>query len=661
MKSIFGNAGYLSNVIPSYEFRKEQLLMADFILERLVESENGLIEAGTGTGKTLAYLLPTILYAIEQEKKVAITTETKALQKQLLGKDIPIVKKILNDHYDMDFTYSLCLGGANYPCRKRYEIAVKSGKFPTGALNKLEPVEMLFNKKKVFTRLDVSVPGYIWNEINREGDSCSSFKCPYSGVCSYQLARREWSQANILVMNHYLFFTNIASGKTYLPPFDIAVFDEAHSIEEIAASQIGFNLGYNELLDLVNLFFNDRKSGILKQIKNEKIAAAGIELMKKINPVITGYFEKIRSLSSPQKNYMRLREPVPFGNEPVSLLKEFMLLMADADQEFDEDDPGRMEFDIARGRLFTSLENLNSFVFQNNDNYVYWIERESDAVLGDLYLRGQPVNIAEIFNREIIACYDSSIFVSATLAVNEDFSYIVERLGIENHRALPLRSSFDYRSQVVLYVARDIVDPGNESYNLQASNEAAEIINHLQGNCLALFTSYRTLREVKTILADLIDYPIYSQDVLTPSDAFEKYVGDNNSVLLGTHSFWQGIDLPGDLVRGVLLMKLPFAVPDSPPVEAKMERCAGAGKNPFMSIQVPEAVIRFKQGFGRLIRSSADRGVVAVLDSRIMSKSYGRIFLKSIPECRVVYSLRDLKNEYTSMQVSEPARFIPSD
>ena len=661
MKKIFGDAGNLSDIIPSYEFRKEQLLMADFIYERLFDSENGLIEAGTGTGKTLAYLAPALLYALEHDKKVAISTETKALQKQLLDKDIPIVKKILNDFYDMDFTYSLCLGGANYPCRKRYETAIKSGKLTPGAFKKLEPVELLFNKKRTFTRLDISLPGYIWNEINREGDSCNSYKCPFAAVCSYQLARKEWSQANMLVMNHYLFFTNIASGKTYLPPFDIAVFDEAHSIEEIAASQIGFKLGYNELLDIINRFFNDRKNSLLNNVKNEKIAAAGIELIKNSIPKISGYFEKIRSLAPPQKNYLRLREPVPFGSEPIGLLKEFMVLMAEADQEFDADDPFLMEFDVARGKLFNSLENLNSFVYQTNEDYVYWVEREADAMLGDLYLRGQPINVAEIFNREIITCYDSSIFVSATLAVNEDFSYIVDRLGIENHQALPLKSSFDYRSQAVLYVARDIADPGIESYNLQASTEAAEIINHLRGNCLALFTSYRTLREVKTILADLIDYPIYSQDVLAPSDAFEKYVNDNNSVLMGTHSFWQGIDLPGDLLRGVILMKLPFAVPDSPPVEAKMERCAQAGKNPFTSLQVPEAVIRFKQGFGRLIRSSTDRGVVAVLDSRLLSKPYGKIFLKSIPECRVVYSLRELKEEYASLGIQEPAGSTPGD
>jgi ATP-dependent DNA helicase DinG len=289
-------------------------------------------------------------------------------------------------------------------------------------------------------------------------------------------------------------------------------------------------------------------------------------------------------------------------------------------------------------------------VNQASENYVYWIEREADALLGDLFARGQPVDISDIFNREIIACYDSSIFVSATLSIGGDFSFIAGRLGIENFKAISLQSSFNYQSQVVLYIDPDIGDPGKETYNQQAASDAAEIINHLQGNCLMLFTSYKTLREVRSILGGMIDYPVYSQDVLASTDAFERYVGDTNSVLMGTHSFWQGIDLPGDLVRGVIVMKLPFAVPDSPPVEAKMERIAAMGKNPFVLLQVPEAVIRFKQGFGRLIRSSADRGIVAVLDSRIVNKSYGKIFLKAIPRCQIVHSLAELKDAYSLLQ-----------
>lgn len=637
-------------MIPSYEFRIEQLHMADFILECLINCENGIIEAGTGTGKTLAYLLPVVLHAVEHDKKIAVSTETKTLQKQLFEKDLPIVREIVKRFFNMEFTYALCLGSSNYPCRKRFEFALKTGKFQPKELKKIEPVHELFQSKKIFTFFDLSLPGYIWSEINREGDSCNSYKCPFVSVCSYQLARKEWNQSNLLVMNHYLFFTNIASGKTYLPQCEIAVFDEAHSLEDVAASQFGFRLGYEELKDTIQLFRDDKKGNVIKGIDDEATRSALSVLAMKIVPEISAFFEKLRGLVPAEKISLRIREAQPSGKVLVECLQELMILLADSEQKFDEDHPQRIEFDIVRGKLFTSLEELSSFVFQKSENYVYWIERESEAVLGDLVLRGQPVDIAELFQREVLSCFDSSVFVSATLSIGGDFSYIAGRLGIEKYKGLSLQSSFDYKNQVILFIAQDLPDPGSGVYAVKASHNAAEIINHLQGNCLMLFTSYKAMREVKTIISESIDYPIYSQDVLASTDAFERYVNDRNSVLMGSNSFWQGIDLPGDLVRGVIVMKLPFAVPDSPPVEAKIERLQSMGKNPFSALQIPEAVIRFKQGFGRLIRSKNDRGVVAVLDSRIASKSYGRLFLKAIPECRIVHNLSELKIAYSEMQ-----------
>lgn len=654
MKEIFSNNGYLSAVMSSFEFRKEQLEMAEFIHERLYDSENGIIEAGTGTGKTLAYLVPALMYALEQDKKVAVTTETKALQKQLIDKDLPIVREIMKSRLDSDFSYSLCLGSSNYPCRKRFEGVLKSGRLRPGELKKLGLVAELFNDRKIFTNFDVSLSGHLWSEINREGDSCDSFRCPFAAVCSYQLARKEWSQSQLLVMNHYLFFTNIASGKTYLPPFDMVIFDEAHSVEEIAAAQLGFNLGYSELHEIINAFYNEKKHGIIGGIGKDTMRERCIGSVKRIVPEINRYFEQMRKIVPGERNFMRLREPLSYGAGLVEMLKEYLVLMAEAEHEFEEESPARIEFDIARGKLFMYCENLARFVHQNSENYVYWVEREPNALLGDIFLRGQPVDVSELFSRDVVSCYDSIILVSATLAIGEDFSYIAGRLGMEQYQGLPLSSSFDYSTQVVLYIARDMADPGSEAYAIQASADAAEVIHCLRGNCLMLFTSYKALREVKNILSGIVDCPIYSQDVLTPTDAFDRYVKDSNSVLMGTHSFWQGIDLPGDLVRGVILMKLPFAVPDSPPVEAKMERIAMLGKNPFSSLQVPEAVIRFKQGFGRLIRSSGDRGVVAVLDSRISGKSYGKIFLKAIPECRVVFSLHELKEAYAMIQDAVP-------
>ena len=647
MDRIFDKKGYLSEILPAYEFRNEQLAMSAFILERLYESENGVIEAGTGTGKTLAYLIPAILYCLENDKKITVSTETKTLQKQLIDKDIPIVKEIFSTYFNMDFSFSICLGGSNYPCRMRFEAALRAGKVHAGDLNKFKKISRLFNSREIFTNFDLNLPAYLWDEIKREGDSCNAQRCAFASGCAFQMARRQWGQSHCLVMNHHLFFANIASGKTYLPPFDIVVFDEAHSVEEIAAAQIGFNLGYRELLDIVNRFRGDTRQSLIQNIiTNERLRSRCIDSIAKVIPEINAFYEDMRKLMPEGKNSIRIRDRVASGNQLIELLKECMTLMAEADRGIDDENPWRTEFDIARGKLFNYIESLASFVFQHNANYVYWIERDSDTLFGDVSLRGQPVDVSEIVNREIVTFYDSSIFVSATLAVDGDFSYIVKRLGIEHHKMLFLESSFDYKIQAVLYIARDIPDPADGAYNEQASTHAAGIINLLKGNCLMLFTSYKTLREVRKIMSGLIDYTVYSQDISSATDALDQYIKHENAVLMGTHSFWQGLDLHGDLVRGVIMMKLPFAVPDSPPVEAKMERIVAEGKDPFYGFQIPEAVIRFKQGFGRLIRSSTDRGIVAVLDSRILRKSYGKYFLKSVPECRIVHSIRELEETY---------------
>ncbi|TFH42720.1 MAG: ATP-dependent DNA helicase, partial [Chrysiogenales bacterium] len=565
MNEFFGEGGHLSCLIPSFEFRKVQLDMAEFIHDRLYDSGNGIIEAGTGTGKTLAYLIPAVQFAIEQEKKIAISTETKALQKQLVDKDLPIVHRIFSECLGLDFSYSLCLGSSNYPCRKRFESALKTGRFRTGELKQLETIGRLFGDKKIFTHFDLVLPPHLWSEIQREGDSCDYYRCPFSPVCAYQLARREWSRSTVLIMNHYLFFSNIASEKTYLPPFDIVLFDEAHSIEEVAAGQIGFRIGYREIEEILQRFHGDRKNALIRSIQGESIKSRAMDTIHLIERGISMFFEGVRAMVPGERSYIRVKEPMPAGNALVNQLKNLMVVMAEAEEFFGEEHPLRTEFDVARGKLFTYIENLSSFVSRKNDNYVYWIERDTNALLGDLTLRGQPADIAEIFRREIINCYDSSILVSATLAIRDDFSYIIDRLGIEREKCLPLKTHFNYKAQVVLYAAGDLADPSSRGYNEEAAEKAAEIINHLNGNCLMLFTSYKTLREVKDTLAGMISFPIYSQDTMTPTEAYERYVSDEDSVLMGTHSFWQGIDLPGDLVRGVILMKLPFAVPDSPP------------------------------------------------------------------------------------------------
>lgn len=650
MKEFFSRDGYLAQHITGFEYRKEQEEMAAFVLERLVEEEVGIVEAGTGTGKTLAYLIPSLVYALESEKTVAVTTETKALQKQLLDKDLPLVQEIFSRHLDRDISYSLCLGSANYPCRRRYETILKRGTLEKEDIARLSLLGALFEEDRPFSRFDVRLPNRIWSQVCREPDGCNSFRCMYASGCAYQRARKEWQDADLLVMNHYLFFTNIASGKVYLPETEVVIFDEAHSMEDIAAAQLGFSLSIEMLAEILDrLYRKTRRSSLLMNIRRDEEKRRALELFDKIVKEGGRYFEKMRSLFPRETMQLRLREPAKYGESLVALCKNFLQLLNDVEDDFDEEYL-KLEYDIARGRLFAFTENLTHFVFQNLENQVYWIERNSSDLLGSVVARSQPVGISDIMRREVVEHFDAAVFVSATLAVKGDFSYIAGRLGLSSSVSLSLASPFDYASQLVLFLGRHMTQPGEGSYIAQAAESAAEVIRTTGGNCLVLFTSYRMLEDVRKKLADLVENRLYSQGDLTSSEAMEYYLDDDGAVLLGTHSFWQGIDLPGDLLRAVIMMRLPFSVPDSPPVQARVEALKERGLNPFMAYQVPEAVIKFKQGFGRLIRSSRDVGIVAVLDPRIVSKSYGRYFLQSLPPTGMAQGFDQLREMYLNLR-----------
>lgn len=658
MHTIFGKDSPLKNIFENYEHREEQLLMADFIVEQLYERENGLVEAGTGTGKTLAYLAPLIAYALEEEKKVVISTETRALQKQLMDKDLPLVERIFSEHQGKKFSYALCLGSANYPCRKRFEKIIQTGTFHKSETSLVESMAASFKDKKIFTRLDTPGPSYLWDDLCREADTCTSYRCAFASQCLYLRARKQWNESSILVMNHYLFFSNIGSGSTYLPQCEIALFDEAHSLEDIASSQLGCTAGLKQLMDISARFYRPRKKNtLLKHVTKSELKTRALEAITDISIEARKFYESLEGSFTGGKLTFRLREPLPQGGELVKKIKDFMLLLMETEDDFDQDEFLKMEFDIARAKLFLFLENLTAVVYQNREGYVYWMEKEKNQLIGSIILRAQPIDVSEILNREVLSCHESCFFVSATLAINGDFSYIAGRLGISHYKSLYLESTFDYSRQMIAYIDRTIPQPSDAGYNTAASQIAAEIINEMMGNCLMLFTSYKTLTDIRLIIETSLRMPIYSQDRLSPSEAVAQYLDDHNSVLMGTHSFWQGIDLPGDLLRGVIMMKLPFSVPDSPPVEARIERMQESGKNPFAGYQIPEAVIRFKQGIGRLIRSKKDRGVVAILDSRILHKPYGKIFIHALPPgCPVVFSmaeLRELKNRIASEEKTE--------
>jgi ATP-dependent DNA helicase DinG len=648
MKEIFSPDGYLDNELPEYEYRESQLVMAEFIQDKLIENQNGIIEAGTGTGKTMAYLIPALKYALSHEKKIAVTTETKALQKQLVDKDIPAAQKIFKEYLGLDFKFALCLGSSNYPCRRRFERFLKKGSFEKSDMKHFERLSSLFKEKRIFTFFDAEMPGHLWEEIGRDSETCDQQRCPMTTVCPFQAARREWAQADLLVMNHYLFFSNIASGKSYLPVSEAVIFDEAHSIESIASRQLGFSIDHDFLINLLQRFYQRGKYGIINNFKSIKLhdeAIHSVEIIAKESQI---FFEKMREKFHEAETVRRIITVTNEGRTLAEQMKRLIGILELAEQDFEEEDL-RIEFDPARNRLIAYCESLMSFLNLSYENYVYWIERSDRELLGNISLTGRPVNINEIMRQEVLSFYESSIFVSATLSIKNDFSFFMSTIGFERGSGKVLDSPFNHKEQMILYLAADFPSPDEDTYPKAVADASAEIINLLNGNCLLLFTSYSMLKKVKVLLERRIENTIYSQDGMSPSRALNCYIGDEGSVLMGTHSFWQGIDLPGDLLRGVIITRLPFAVPDTPIMEAKFERLKEAGKNPFIHLQIPEAVLKMKQGAGRLLRRGTDKGIVAILDSRIRTKSYGATFTDSLPDCEKVLSLKDLTTKYMKL------------
>jgi ATP-dependent DNA helicase DinG len=440
MVEIFGREGLLKEFHEGFEFRPEQLEMAEFVLERIAEGENGMVEAGTGVGKTLAYLIPAILYCMENDKRVAVSTETKALQKQIIDKDIELAREVIKAYTGREFRSELCLGSSNYPCRKRFETLITRGRLSKGDADTIERLQGLLESGRIFSRFDISIDNRLWNRIYREPEICNFYSCPYSTRCVFQRARKKWSEADVLIMNHYLFFTNIITGRTYLPRFDFVIFDEAHSVEDIASVQLGFDLSYAQIMEVIGgLYRKNRRNNIISSISKGTMRKKAIASLNRISTQLNSFFEYLRERYLSQRSSVRLVEGIDFGDELIEEMKEFFTLLQGAEDHIDNEH-ARMEFDILRGRLFVYLQCLISAVFLEREHYVYWVERREDVLIGDIHLKGQPVDISDTMWQEVNSFYESNLYFSATLTVNGDFSFFEKRLGIARHKTLLLDS-----------------------------------------------------------------------------------------------------------------------------------------------------------------------------------------------------------------------------
>ncbi|GAB4220386.1 MAG: helicase C-terminal domain-containing protein [Spirochaetota bacterium] len=641
------SSGMLANYIHDFEYRAIQEQMATAIARSWYDEEHIVIEAGTGTGKTFGYLLPAALFALLEDVKVAIVTETKALQQQLIVKDLPVVASILKNITDSSLEYALCLGSANYPCFRRLQHAIDTGSFDKKFAGEIANLQKLLKKNHTLTRFDVQVPDALWNTICRESELCSMNKCRYKSTCSYMEARKQWQKAHILVMNHYLFFSNIAASKSLVPDCKAVVFDEAHSLERIASGQLGFSINSQHLKETLEHMIQRKKgASLVERWLPHSLHQDAIEVfdnaLRQVHVCKSVCNDMIQDLQT-----LRLRSPLKQCLPLLKALEEIIGVLEKVESEkLDED--MRLEYEYRKSIIVNTCTDLSMIVFMDDDSYVYWLEKEKNAQ-GTVTMCGQPLDVASIIHKEVVEYYDHLAFVSATLSVNNTFDYFVQSIGLSNVQTVILPSPFDFASQSVLFIDKENVDPSEEAFINNAAEKIREIITMVQGRCLVLFTSYIMLQKIYEKLCNTVPYTIFSQHMMNAATALQEYIACDNAVLFGTHSFWQGVDLPGDLARAVIIMKLPFEAPENPVVQAKIEKIQKEGGNPFMSYQVPYAVLLLKQGFGRLIRKSTDKGIIAILDSRIVSKSYGRIFLASLPNSKRVYSLQELKKAYNNL------------
>jgi len=646
LKELFSPEGRIAELLKGYEQRPQQLEMAQRIEKALEEKKHLVAEAGTGVGKSMAYLAPFIFWSVKNKKRAVISTYTKTLQEQLTKKELPFLREVL----PLEFKFALCVGSANYVCLRRLNRGRQFGLFDDAESKKQwDKLTRWCRKTETGLRMDIdfNVRGDIWANVCREADMCFGRKCFYRSSCFYMKARILQTRANILVVNHYLFFTNIAAGGRLLPNYDAVLFDEAQNVEDVATEYLGIDVSNRAVEFLLNRIYNPaREKGIvlrLDELKDENRAAVKREVVKTGEAART-YFSSIIDKLGTDNLTKRIRSSNLFENtleKPLTnLCDSLKAALADI-----TDEDAAVELSAYAERCIGFRKGLKVFTEQSEKDYVYWIEIARRTRNLTVAVHAVPVEIAGVLRKELYEKTRPVILTSATLSVSRSFGFIKERLGLEEADEIMLGSPFDYKKQALLYIAEDLPDPSyeTEQFTGQAVKRTKEILEISGGGAFALFTSYRTLDAAYEYISEnLPDLRLLKQGSLPRWKLLDTFKKSGDAVILGTSTFWQGIDVPGKTLQCVIIFKLPFAVPDHPVTEAKMEYLKKRGRDPFRHYQVPQAALMLKQGAGRLIRTKTDRGVIAILDPRIISRSYGKTFARSLSECGFTTELKIL-------------------
>jgi len=637
LNDVFAAAGLLARKLPGYAPRAAQRSMAEAVATTLDKGGQLVVEAGTGTGKTFAYLAPALLSG----RKVIVSTGTKHLQDQLFDRDLPTLRSALG----VSTRIALLKGRANYLCLHRLDLAAAEGRFSSRAqASELEQIRSWAGRTKsgdIRELAEVAEDSPLWPRVTSTSDNCLGSDCPNYNDCHVMKARRAAQDAELLVINHHLLFADMALKEEgfgeLLPGVDAVIVDEAHQIPEVATQFFGLSLGSRQL------------AGIARDAVQEHLREAG------------DMGDLPEAAASLEKAVAELRLAMGPGSQrqPWKALGDHPRLRAaleDVASQLD-DLRGWLEAAAPRGRGLENCwrraervhERLQLVVGKPPTDYVHWVETFTRGFA----IHFTPLSIAPLFRAQLATLDNTWIFTSATLAVGDSFEHFVGALGLDEPRTLRLDSPFDYAHNALLYLPPNMPEPRDDTYTEAVIRIARDVVSASGGRAFPLFTSHRALQEAAAALSASLKYPVLVQGQAPRAELLARFRQLGDAVLLGTGSFWEGVDVRGEALSMVLIDKLPFASPGDPVLQARIDTLRAAGGNPFFDVQVPEAVITLKQGAGRLIRDVQDRGVLVLCDPRLVNKGYGRVFRASLPPMPVTKQLADVQAFFEPRAVQE--------
>src|SRR5438128_7366074 len=642
IRTIFSENGLLSKA-KNFEFRPQQQEMAVAVARALEEDRHLVVEAGTGVGKSLAYLIPAILFALEQHKKAIISTHTINLQEQLIHKDIPILKKIL----PVEFEAALMKGRQNYICGRRLERALQNSKelFTGPEETELLRIADWASKTRDGTLSDISIEPEpkVWTQVCSEAHICTQKTCGQNPRCFYQQARKRLLAADVIVLNHTLLFILLGSPDAqqeresgFLFPNDFIVFDEAHTVEQVASKQIVPSISQYGLRSTIQRLYNSRtRKGLFTVMRD----ADGVRLAAELIDDVDKFFAAVESRSDFRKGReFRVRD-VDFVPDTITgRLTALQARIAEVVKRAD-DEILKAELQEYGRRIRDARDGIGIFLEQSAPEHVYWVERTGKTERF-LALNAAPIDLAPVLRRMLFRENCCCVMTSATLAVGRaDLTYFRERIGATEADPLQLGSPFNFQRQMKMFIVQKMPDPRDAGYHKELERWIAHFTQKTDGRAFVLFTSYRDMQQVAGAMPKFFvekDMNLLMQGGGAPrTKLLEQFKSTPRSVLFGTDSFWGGVDVPGEALSNVIITRLPFAVPDHPLIEAKLELIEERGGDAFTEYSLPEAILKLRQGVGRLIRTKSDHGIIVILDNRIVTKPYGRAFMQALPKCPV--------------------------